>query len=201
MSKLPRNEQNVVDFTVKLKANWRKMFDSDESETAWNDMMIDELKVFDEEVLIEAAKILLRKKLRGFPLLAECIDACAEARKAIEWRKPKIPIGSEGKPPDTAGRYEALADDLIMGPDGREAARAGYISSFHQYIVKHGRSPDRHAIKQVVQEARDLDETYAGLISGRQKCVPEHRNLLIDLGTKMLARREELRTRVLGSEA
>ena len=195
---IPRNEQNVLDFLMKIRAQWPKRFESDDAEKAWLDLMIDELKGFEAEVLIEAAKLIMRKKLRGFPLLGECTDACAEAQRIMDWRKPKLGLSIDGRRPDTAGRYEALADDLIMGPEGREAARAGYISSFHQHIVKHGRAPNQYELKAVIQDARDLDETFEGLVSGRQKCAPEHRKLLTGLGAKMLGRREELRTRVLG---
>lgn len=204
MSHIPQNEQNVIDFLTKLRANWGKRFDDERSEQLWLDQMIDELKGYDGEVLKDAARNLLRKKLQGFPRLAECVEVCNEAKRWIDGRKPKLPMGADAGDREAGwlGRYETLADSLITGPEGREAARDGYVTSLWQFIGRQGRLPSPGEKAKIITGARETDELYAAMLRGTQRSGNAGLDAICLLAVEgMLAKREEMRARVLGAEA
>ena len=201
MTTIPRAEQNVLDFLTKLRANWGKRFEDENSEKMWLDQMIDELKGFDEDVLKDAARNLLRKKFQGFPRLAECLDACVDAKKWIDGKKPRLAIEANSGPRAgfSFGRYETLADTLIAGPDGREAARNGYVSSLWDFIAKQGRLPNQYEKADVVRGAAETDAMYADMVRGALSSGDRALDRVLMRSVElMLGRREEMRNRVLG---
>lgn len=206
---IPKDEQNAIDFITSLRTQWPKRFEHEQAEMAWLDMMVDELKGYHEDVLKEAARYLLRKKLRGFPLLGECHDACVEAKRFLEWKKPELRPSADA-PKSGAAKFQSLADEIAMGPVGRKAAREGWHVQLHDFVRKRGRQPDEYGIRDLVRQAREFEETYDAILRGMPvadadgeiRPVPSFLvRLFQDLGGKMMARREELRERVLGKDA
>ena len=202
---IAKSDQNVLDFLVKLRAQWPKRFENDESEQAWLGMMVDELRVFDEPVLVEAARYLLRKKLRVFPLLAECVDACVEAKKFLEFKTPKL--ADPKQRPDSAGRFEALAADIMRGSLGRQACREGWGLILQGFVVKKGRQPNDYEVRDLVRASRDFDKIYAELMRGDSvsdddgtmiRVTLDHLPIFRQLGDKIVTRREALAQQVLG---
>lgn len=181
----------------------------DEQEKSWVETMKSELKGFSDEVLSRAIVDLIRtRKDRRIPLPAECISACLEARRWVETenQKSSLPVGDQdGRAHlDWTTERLKLADDLVMGSMGRQAAKEGWVGMLHAYARKNSRLPPESEIGALKRAAKEFDETYAMCVRGGnapptkrgpQQVAPFH--LLEKLGASMLKRREEIADRVL----
>lgn len=167
----------------------------EEQEKKWFDMMIRELRPFSPEVLERAATDISRsRKDRRFPTLADCLSACYEAKKWLDAQNPVLPRDAGKKAGDNSESRYALADDLVRGPMGREAARDGWILALHDFIRQNMRLPDAGEVHRIKISIRDFEEAYEKTLRGGWAGA----SALAQLGDKMAARREELRQMVLG---
>jgi hypothetical protein len=139
-------------------------------------MMTAELEGFSDEVLEQAAKdIIRRRRNEYFPVLSDCLAACTDAKHWIEQASPRLKLKTaETADPKSIDRQN-LADQLVMGEMGRQAAHEGWILALWKAESK----GFDHA----------LDQCRAG---GWQQAIP-----LAALGTSILGKRQKLVDMVL----
>ena len=189
------SEVGALQFLTTLRTNFRvKRHESDAHEERWVAMMIAELKGFSDEVLEQAAKDLSRRrKNEYFPILSECINACQDAKHWIEMASPKLKFKAAQDAEPGSDDRQRLADQLIMGEMGRQAANEGWVLTLWCYVRDNGRLPEQRQISKLRAEAKGfdhaLDQCRAG---GWQQAMP-----LAALGSSILAKRQELTERVL----
>lgn len=189
------SEQGAVQFMTTLQTNFRqKRHESEQHEERWVALMVAELKGFSDEVLEQAAKDMLRRR-RGeyFPILSECLAACTDAKHWIEQASPKLKFKTaETADPKSIDRQN-LADQLVMGEMGRQAAHEGWILALWNFIRDNGRLPEQRQIGKLKAESKGfdhaLDQCRAG---GWQQAIP-----LAALGTSILGKRQKLVDMVL----
>jgi hypothetical protein len=185
-------------------------FESDTHEEAWTDSMIRNLQGYSPDVLRRAAQKIIDtrddKYARRFPLPAECKQVCDDI---IKWdhlqNGPKLL--PDTKPREGEYDFKArLADELIIGPMGRQAAKEGWILSLHDFIRDFGRLPKGTEIDgrttptmknrlSCKQAAEEFNAMYDEVLRGRGGACAK---ALEGLGDKMVAKREKLRRTVLG---
>ena len=177
-------------------------FDDDGTKLAWVESMQRNLGHYKPDVLKAAADLIVDERgetygTRKFPLPKECRQACHEviSRQQAERRSGSLPIGDQPSP--YANWRETLADDLIMTPLGREAAKGGWILGLHDFARREGRAPQGREIDQIKREAKEFDAAYEKAVRGGWPLARE----VEALGRSMLARRELFRRRVLGEAA
>jgi hypothetical protein len=92
-----------------------------------------------------ADDLLATRKIRKFPLPAECMQACRDAQEelAIEAKrendgKRRETIPSDPWSPERVKRADAMMDSSV----GREAANEGWIISLHDFCREQGRLPN-----------------------------------------------------------
>jgi hypothetical protein len=149
-SKIPQSEQDAMNFLAMLRVQWPKKFESEDAEDQWLDLMISELKQFPAPVLDMACRSLMRKRLRGFPLLGECVEACVDAKRFLEVKHPELksPEQKEAEGKDRAGHYWSFAwEQIRLSPLAKTAAREGWVHMLFWHLVKHGRLPDTDGAK------------------------------------------------------
>lgn len=204
---------HALSFLTTLQTQFRvKRHESDEHEAKWVEMMVAELKGYSAEVLEQAAKNMIRKRRNEFfPVLSECLAACDDAKHWIDQANPRFKLQAAKASPGTNERRR-LADELIMGEMGRQAAREGWIVGLHDFIRDNQRLPDAGQVRKLKSAAdgipHDLDTCLAGMSRAPEKLDGrggsfrqiDGRDLsaaLRDLGISMLARREKLTDMVL----
>jgi hypothetical protein len=144
-AKIPQNEQDAMNFLAMLRVQWPKKFESEDAEDQWLDLMISELKQFPQPILDMACRSLMRKRLRGFPLLGECVEACVDAKRFLEVKHPELksPEQKEAENKDRAGHYWSFAWEVLRTqPMARQASREGWIHALFWFLVANGRLPD-----------------------------------------------------------
>ena len=178
-------------------------FDDDGTKLAWVESMQRNLGHYEPHVLKAAADLIVDERgetygTRKFPLPKECRQACHTVigRRQAEKRSGTLPISGEQASPYADWRTN-LADDLILTPLGREAAKGGWVLGLHDFARREGRAPQDREVDQIKREAKEFDQAYERSVRGGW---PEARNLEA-LGRSMLARRELFRRRVLGEAA
>lgn len=82
----------------------------------------------------------------------------------------------------------AIADKLIVGPLGREAAANGWILGLHDFCRHNHRLPSENEKGRVILESSEFDEAFADCCAGRGGAAGE---ALKRLGESMLARRNK----------
>jgi hypothetical protein len=159
-----------------------------------------------------AVKGLMRKRLKGFPLLGECVDACIEAKRFLEVKNPELKSREqrEAEEKDRAGYYFSIAEELIRTqPMAKQAAREGWILALYWFLVKNGRLPDyqdgkrvdQGEIRKLREDTRDHAESVYPQIMRGVTGHPAHVPSLQGLANAMEARRELLRRWALGEGA
>jgi len=158
--------KHVIQFLDDLKANFRlKRFDDDEAEKRWVQSMIIELRGFSPEVLEQAsANIRRTRKNEYFPMLSECLAACAEAKRFLDGKQPKLNLDGSPKKRVT---FEQLANDMLKTQMAKRAAQEGWILGFYRYIERNGRMPEEAIVPRLRQEARDFDRELDDCRAGR----------------------------------
>lgn len=195
--------QHVLDFVATVSVHFPPPRGLDESlERAWLESIARSLDLYKPDVVLAAAALIIEERgetngVRRFPLPKEIKQACHEVlnRRQAEKRAGALPIG--GQPSPYANWRETLADELIMTPLGREAAKGGWILGLHDFARREGRAPQGREIDQIRREAKEFDAAYEKAARGGWPLARE----VEALGRSMLARRELFRRRVLGEAA
>lgn len=168
----------------------------EEQEKSWSKTMVVELRGFGAAVLEKAATTMIRtRKDRRTPLVAECVQACVEARRWLDIEKgaSELPIDEKQTTGEwTADRFK-LANDLIRTPLGREAAKGGWIGALHGFARRNARAPVGPEIQACKQSAKEFDAAYKLCVQGGWP----YAHMLERLGAAMLKRREKLSDMVL----
>jgi hypothetical protein len=216
MAKSEKDAEKVVRFLTKLRSNWGKRFENEAAEDAWLESMIEDLACYSEDVLNSAAATLRRSKLDFFPRIGQCIDACNQAKKDAEMQRPGFWTATIEK--QRAGSNFDLAYDLLKTtPEGREAARNGYVLGYFWFVVREGRAPDATEKRRIIEGADEFDRLHPELLRGAMFPKPERginaaldhkreqaialENMCIKLATSMAERREQLRALALGENS
>lgn len=192
--------QAVSQFITDLAVHFGRKLDTPEAEDAWLKSMVAALRGYGASVLKEAAqRIISTRTERSFPLPAECKKVCDDiaSREALAKGMQLLQPDAKNVPEYSDWRFK-LADDLVMCPMGKQAAREGWIGCLWAFCRKNMRMPKDHEIHQCKTDAKRFDEAYEWCLRG-EGGVANH--ALVKLGDSMLARREELRARVLGEKA
>lgn len=201
---------DVADFVAALEGQFLPVkHDPPSRRTAWMKTFLEELSRFSAQILVEAARdIIVTRKERFFPLLSECVTACRNAQKRFDIvAKASASPVSNWKPQkddEWAEWRKDLADRLIIGPMGKQAAASNWILQLHDFIRKHQRLPNGMEVGRLKTEADIFDEKYAECVAFRGwKTTPASEpgaiaqaGWLVKLGNQMLARRAELADRV-----
>lgn len=191
--------QPVSQFITDLAIHFGRKHDTPEAEKAWLQSMFSSMRGYNADVLRRAAdKIIGTRTERSFPLPAECKRVCEEIQRFDETTKPRALIDHPHKNDAMSEWRWRLADDLIMCPMGREAAKDGWIGALHDFARENGRLPTGSEISKCKADAKGFDEAF--MKCARGEC-GELSKSLTDLGQTMLKRREKLRARVLGEKA
>lgn len=133
----------------------------------WLTSMNSNLKNYPDGTLAKAAEIIIAtRKYRNFPLVSECLDACAEAQKWINSNKEQLSlIKSPDSFPEWHPDRERLAMELILGPMGKRAARENWIGMLFTFARKNMRLPQTDAeINHLIRESRLADKDYEKLL-------------------------------------
>lgn len=114
----------------------------------------DALGKFTDDELAYAVKWLKTTRTsRTFPVIADCLEACNHARKAI--RASGYQPKQRQQDPDEWLPYRVeKANKLIQSEQGRQAVKDGAIIGLHDFIRRHDRAPDRHEYQVIVSESR-----------------------------------------------
>lgn len=190
-------QQAVTEFITSLALHFHIRHESPAHEEAWLKSMYVNLKSFSPYVLRQAAEEIIRtRKVRQFPLPAECREVCIEIDKK-ERAQQDLPV----KETDTH-RFPEWAPWRIRNADmmiatqalAKEAAQSNWILQLHDFVRVNQRMPDQHEIRRLKEVATDFDEAYAQCVKGGW---PQAATLE-QLGAKMLEKRERLRAMALG---
>ncbi len=206
--------QAIIAFADQVLQHFPPFRWDEDQEKAWADTLVRELSGFSTEVIERAGRAMVRtRKKTQTPLVSECIDACADARKGIEIENRASSLSFEAKaPPDPYlkdWREDDFANDMALNrrdPICVQAAKDGWIGTLHSFVRKHRRMPSstekttyRKSMKAPEQmvteiewckrEAKDFDEAYAKCVRGGWVYA---QRLTTQVGDVMLRRRGEL---------
>ena len=186
----------AANFIDSVLLHWPPYRWDEEQEGSWTKSMIVELRGFGPPVLDKAITTMVRsRKDRRTPSIAECVQACVEAKRwiDIESGKQDLPIAQQKPTGEFTDDRVRLANDLVMSPLGKQAAKEGWIGALHAFCRRKLRMPLGAEIAACKQEAKDFDRLYAECVKGRW---PQAR-MLEKVGAAMLQRRHELTDMVL----
>lgn len=169
----------------------------EEQEKAWVSTMAKELAGFSPQVLDKAVADMVRtRKDRKIPLVAECINACLETRRWLdkETASSTLPIEPATSIRDWTAERLKLANDLVMGPLGKQAAKEGWIGMLWAYARKNQKLPTASSeIEALKREAKAVDQLYSKAVKGDLLFAP----VLEKWGANVLKKRNELADMVL----
>jgi hypothetical protein len=190
---------SATEFAEAVITHWPPFRWEEHQEVSWTQAIVRELSGFDRQVLGNAMASMVRTRRDSkTPTVAACIDACAAAKRWVDAEKQAeaLPIHASSKKSPSEMQWEErkrLADDMVMGPDGKEAARNGWIGALHNFIVVNGRMPKAGEVAQCKTVAREFDQAYAQCVKGGWAQAYS----LESLGAAMLANRKHLAETVL----
>jgi hypothetical protein len=202
---------DVSDFITELENHFIPVkHENAARKKAWMASFSRELERFSVQVLVETARdLIVTRKERYFPPLSECVDACKNAKKRFDLvaKAAAAPVQSNWKPEkddEWADWRRDLADKLIIGPMGKQAAASNWILQLHDFIRKNQRLPNGMEVNRLKEEARIFDEKYAECVAFRgwktttqsEPGAMAQAGWLVKLGDQMRARRAELADRV-----
>jgi hypothetical protein len=191
--------QAVASFVTKLITHFPVKHESQFAEQEWMGSMVRNLRTYPASVLDRGAQKLIDTRTdRRFPLPSECKKVCDEIASRDHQERQASQLTPDAKlPPQFSEWRVKLADDLIMCPMGREAAKEGWILALHDFARDNGRLPVGGEISKTKAVRKGFDDAYYDVISGNGGfCAPA----LKALGDKMIARRNELTERLLGKK-
>jgi hypothetical protein len=191
---------SAADFVEAVIQIWPPFRWDEVQEQAWTALMVCELSGFKPAVLERGFQEMVRKRKDSkIPTPAECIAACAEAKRWVdtETRDQEFP---EFRQPNDAWSRERrkLAYDLIKSGIGRQAAQDDpcWITQLWDFCRNNKRVPvNQHEVDALKREAGEFDEAY--LKCFRREAGPFSAELE-KLGANMRLRREKLRDEALG---
>jgi hypothetical protein len=213
----------VLNFIDTVLQHWPPYQWDDDRQKSWVNTMVRELAGFSDAILNKAITEMIRKRTdRRIPTVAECLDACYEAKRWLDAEKTKgeLPLehqlGGSRAMEHTAERKK-LADEIALDPNNplvRQAAKEQWIGILHDFVRKHRRMPDpRQRIEYLKsvhtkkghgemlsevewcrREGRDHLEAYEACVRGGW---PYAKVLLDQLGDPMRQRRNQKIDRVL----
>jgi hypothetical protein len=189
------SEAAAMKFLETLQINFRAgKHESPEHEAKWLKLMVAELKQYTPDVLEQASKDLVRKRAdKYFPILSVCLSACEDAKHWIDMGNPRFKLGGRQNASPMSPERERLADDLIMGEMGRQAAHEGWILGLHRFISRRGKMPKPYQIARLKASSVGFIEDFD---KARRGGWPQA-SALVGLGTTMLAKRQSLTEMVL----
>jgi len=201
MSKLP-DRMTPVQMLTELANHFRVFHKAGtEEEKMWFRSMDAVLAGYEPSVLATACfRIMRSRKDTRFPVPAEITAVCDEVL-ADRSREKLIPNAAEArdKAPAWTEERRRLADELVMCEMGRRAAREDWIGALHDFARREMRLPAPHEIAGVRRAAQDFDQHYDDVMRGG--AAGEATAALARLGHTISARREQLRTKLLGENA
>ena len=195
----------------------------DDSRDRWSAMMVRKLRHFSATTLKRACDdIISNRKSRGFPSMAEMLDACAKAMHFDEAHKPSLEFEPPG-PGKACDAYivgEGTWEMMLANGASivNQAAKEDCQGTLRAFVIRKGRLPnsldekiqwfngeDPHSIRV---EKKKFDEAYRHCVRfdipnedqgdwqklGDTKVIAALRKL----GDAMLEKREDLRTQILG---
>ncbi len=190
--------QAIIAFADQVLQHFPPFRWDEEQEKAWADTLVRELSGFSTEIIDRAGREMVRtRKKAQTPLVSECIEACLDARKWVESERNagKLPLDSGGSSRDrnwTEDR-KRLADDLVMSPLGKQAAKEQWVKSLWNFCRRNSRLPQPNEIEGCKREQREFMEAY------RQCSISPHPRVRqwLSMGDEMLKRQKEMADYVL----
>lgn len=184
------------------------------AEGQWLQTMVRSLGGYSQECLDRARDGLITgRKYRSFPLVSEIIEACNKAQRAINEENPRLALGSKGYDESKLAPYaperERIANELILCPMGRQAAKEGWNLSLWHFIHRNLRLPTaRHEIEPLKNVITDADfhhdfGTWDGedrFSAQKRKEASDLQHALAKLGQSMLKKRDDLAAYILTGE-
>lgn len=196
------SNKSVVAFADAVLQHFPPFRWDEHQERAWAERLVKELSGFSPDVVDRAADELIRtRKKPQTPIIAECIDACASAKRWVDANRDsgRLPIdggaGPIGHLDWTAERLK-LASELMATPLGKQAAKEGWVGALWSFARKHSRLPQPGAETNGCKDAaKGFDEAYAVCVrdAGSNPLMRK----LEALGAEMLRRRHAIEQRIL----
>lgn len=158
----------VTTFIETMTVRWPPFRWDELQERAYADDLMRELSGYSPEVLERARRDMVRKRTKTqTPSVAECLAACAEAKRwsTVETSKDQL-ISNPAREglsewsPERVG----LAYELIRTTLGKQAARENWILGLWNFIRRQGRHPAEKEISQLRADAKSFDETHARIV-------------------------------------
>jgi hypothetical protein len=125
---------------------------ADMDQAGWLRIYDEQLSGFTDSVLEAAAKNLIAsRKMRSFPLVAECLEACRAAHESAMLRARVDEKGSTSRKNDPAFKdaCRALADKLFASELGRQALKEDWGWTLHDWLMKNQRQPNRFEVEEI----------------------------------------------------
>lgn len=195
------------------------------AEGQWLQTMVRSLGGYSQECLDRARDGLITgRKYRSFPLVSEIIEACNKAQRAINEENPRLALGSKGYDESKLAPYaperERIANELILCPMGRQAAKDGWNLSLWHFIHRNLRLPTDKWMRDPKTDQMVSEIAYCkGIITDadfhhdfgtwdgedrfsaqKRKEASDLQHALAKLGQSMLKKRDDLAAYVLTGE-
>lgn len=129
-----------------------------------------ELSMYSAAELSKAASVVMRshKGPARWPRLADCVDACNDARERVHASRP---AHRGGVSIETWEARLASAERQIVCPMGLTAAREGWVLGLRDFVVANNRLPNGHEIERIRDTARHNAACADGTIDmGQMAC-------------------------------
>jgi hypothetical protein len=191
--------QAVASFVTKLITHFPVKHESQFAEQEWMGSMVRNLRTYGASVLDRAAQKLIDTRTdRRFPLPSECKKICDEIASRDHHEQQASRLTPDTKLPPMYSEWRVkLADDLIMCPLGREAAKEGWILALHDFARENGRLPVGGEITKTKAVPKGFDDAYQFAMRGGAGKMGF--DLIKNIGDPMISRRKDLAARVLGA--
>jgi hypothetical protein len=192
------SSKDALDFLDRILKNFPPYNWTEDRQKEWVTSVVKELGQMPRDVLMRAADELVRtRKVARTPVVAELVDACKEAQYWVERDKAGGQLNLDSREVKTfaiwSDERRILADQLVMTPQGKRAAKEGWIFGLHNFIRENGRVPTEYEERQLKQSSEEFLVEFRKCLNGGFACAKP----LAELGAKMLKRREELSDMVL----
>jgi hypothetical protein len=108
------------------------------------------LDVYSDEVLQEGANTIIATPAthRYIPELPDCVKACADARRRIEWKQNR-PVRRKSEKRDDEPDFD-LADKMFVRSEfAREACAGNWQITLHSWIANNRRLPNLNEIDRI----------------------------------------------------
>lgn len=139
---------------------------ADRDMAGWLNIYDEQLNGFTSSVLAEAAKrIIATHKVRSFPLVSECLDACRAAQESamLRARADRSAVKRQVAPPFEDWRRKG-ADRLFATELGRQALKEDWGWTLHDWLISNQRQPDKHEIEQIRKDGMSRSKRFWELV-------------------------------------